>query len=72
MLFIVLIVGFAIGFGLAHMLPFIHNLTTAWQTGYDEAIKCGRVLARNDALDEIMVEYGEDLSRYKRVSNVVE
>lgn len=42
-----------------------------WERGFEDGLafckEQGYILARNDQLDEIMVEYGDDMSRYKRV-----
>ena len=49
-----------------------------WERGFDAGLDfCktrGYILARNDGMDEIMVEYEDTVSRYKRVveHNVME
>lgn len=45
--------------------------TSNWERGFEAGLdfskEHGYVLARNDSLDEIMVEHGDDVARYKRV-----
>ena len=46
--------------------------TDAWDRGLADGMKLstlqGKIIARNNDLDEIMVEYGADMARYKRVT----
>jgi hypothetical protein len=45
----------------------------AWERGFECGEKAsniaGHIIARNNDLDEIMVEYGADMARYKRVTD---
>lgn len=45
--------------------------TSNWERGFEAGLSSskehGYILARNDSLDEIMVEHGDDVARYKRV-----
>ena len=45
----------------------------AWERGFECGEKvsniAGHIIARNNDLDEIMVEYDSDMARYKRVTD---
>lgn len=45
--------------------------TSNWERGFEAGlISCkeyGYIIARNDSLDELMVEHGDEVARYKRV-----
>lgn len=43
------------------------NWERGFEAGLDFCRERGYILARNDDIDEIMVEHGTDVSRYKRV-----
>jgi hypothetical protein len=66
-------VGGSLGFLLSSILTY-RAIDEAWERGFQGGKKvtkiAGHIIARNDDLDEIMVEHGEDMARYKRVTNV--
>jgi hypothetical protein len=68
-----LMFGGSLGFLLSSILTYC-AIYAAWERGFQDGKKvtkiAGHVLARNDDLDEIMVEYDGDMARYKRVTNV--
>lgn len=53
--------GFTFGFAIALIF-----LSRSFEPE-EPAIYTGVIIARNDDLDEIMVEYNDDMARYKRV-----
>ena len=72
---LMLVIGAMLGFFVGALMRAPADNDT-WQEGFDDgvsyAIGQGYVMARNDSLDEIMVSDGDDISRYKRVTDVVE
>ena len=57
--------------GAAYNALISKNSFKSWERGFNDGLafskRNGYILARNEDLDEIMVEHGDDLSRYKRV-----
>lgn len=70
MIFLGLFLGAILGFFICCLFT-INSLNNSWGRGVDAGQRLatlqGKIIARNDDLDEIMVEYGEDMARYKRV-----
>lgn len=66
-------VGSFLGFLIAIFLSYC-AIDDAWERGFQGGKKvtkiAGHVIARNNDLDEIMVEYDDDMARYKRVTDV--
>lgn len=66
MFFVGIALGTLIGFAIT-----CSKLDEFWKEGFLRGEAHGHVhghiIARNNDLDEIMVEYGEDMARYKRV-----
>ena len=67
-----LMVGGTLGFLLFSILTY-RAIDDAWERGFQSGKKvtkiAGHVIARNDDLDEVMVEHGVDMARYKRVTD---
>jgi len=71
-------VGVMVGVSVSFLISAILILLAARERGgWERGFVCGErlskiaghVIARNDDLDEIMVEYGDDMARYKRVTD---
>lgn len=65
-------VGSFLGFLIAVLLSYC-AIDEAWERGFQGGKRvakiAGHIIARNNDLDELMVEYDGDMARYRRVTD---